>query len=64
MTQDEWRLVKYNEVFNFIQASHRNPSRHRHDIRNWVKATRKRMNASDLKPERVELLEKLLSLME
>ena len=67
MTQEERWLAKYNEVVEFIETSHRNPSRHRieeHDMLNWLKATRKRMNAGDLKPERVELFEKLLKLME
>ncbi len=30
---------------------------------NWVKANRKRMNAGELKPERVEKFEKLLALL-
>jgi len=67
MTQEKRWLAKYNEVVEFIQTNHRNPSRHRieeHDMLNWLKATRKRMNAGDLKPERVELFEKLLKLME
>ncbi|WP_262503347.1 hypothetical protein [Xylanibacter ruminicola] len=29
---------------------------------NWLKATRKRLNANELKPERVDLFEKLLAL--
>jgi hypothetical protein len=29
---------------------------------NWVKANRKRMNAGEMKPERVDLFEKLLAL--
>ena len=60
-------MTKYNEVVEFIETNHRNPSRHRieeHDMLNWLKATRKRMNAGDLKPERVEMLEKLLELIE
>ena len=55
MTQDEKWKAKYNEVVEFIQTNHRNPSKHRieeHDMLNWVKATRKRMNAGNLKPER------------
>lgn len=67
MTQDERWLAKYNEVVEFIETNHRNPSRHRieeHDLLNWLKATRKRMNAGDLKPERVEMFEKLLELIE
>lgn len=67
MTQDERWIAKYNEVVEFIKTNHRNPSRHRieeHDMLNWLKATRKRMNSGDLKPERIELFKKLLALME
>lgn len=67
MTQDERWLMKYNEVVEFIETNHRNPSRHRieeHDMLNWLKATRKRMNAGELKPERVESFKKLLELVE
>lgn len=32
------------------------------NLRNWWKATKKRMNAGELKPERVDLFEKLLAL--
>jgi len=67
MTQDERWMAKYNEVVGFIESNHRNPSRHRieeHDMLNWLKATRKRLNAGDLKPERVELFNKMLELCE
>ncbi len=67
MTQQERWLTKYNEVVEFINTNHRNPSRHRieeHDMLNWLKANRKRMNANDMKPERVELFNKLLELCE
>ena len=67
MTQDERWIAKYNEVVEFIETNHRNPSRHRieeHDMLNWLKATRKRMNANELKPERVEAFRKLLELCE
>ena len=67
MTQDERWIAKYNEVVEFIETNHRNPSRHRieeHDMLNWLKATRKRMNANELKPERVEPFRKLLELCE
>lgn len=45
MTQDERWMAKYNEVVEFINTNHRNPSRHRieeHDMLNWVKSTRKK----------------------
>ena len=67
MIQDERWLVRYNEVVDFIQNNHRNPSRHRieeHDMLNWVKANRKALNAGKLKPERVEQFKELLELLE
>ena len=67
MTQDERWLAKYNEVVEFIESNHRNPSRHRieeHDMLNWVKANRKAHNAGKLKEERVEKFGILLELTE
>ena len=67
MTQDERWLTRYNEVKDFIETNKRNPSRHRleeHDLLNWVKANRKKMNAGELKAERVEKFQKLLVLGE
>lgn len=67
MTQDERWITKYNEVVDFIESNHRNPSRHRieeHDMLNWLKANRKRMNAGELKDERREKFEALLELVE
>lgn len=29
MTQEERWMVKYNEVIDFIETNHRNPSKHR-----------------------------------
>ena len=63
MDQDTRWQNKYNEVMGFIESNHRNPSRHRieeHDMLNWLKATRKKMNAGELKEERVVLFQKLL----
>lgn len=67
MTQDERWVLKYNEVIEFIQTNHRNPSRHRiedHDLLNWLKASRKKMNAGELKEERVALFKNLLEMGE
>lgn len=67
MMQEERWLAKYNEVMEFIETNHRNPSRHRleeHDLLNWIKATRKKLNAGELKEERVVLFQKLLELGE
>ena len=54
MTQDERWLTRYNEVVEFIEANHRNPSRHRieeHDMLNWVKTNRKAMNKGEMRLE-------------
>ena len=67
MTQDERWIAKYNDVVEFIKTNHRNPSRHRieeHDMLNWLKATRKRLNAGKLQKERVEKYNALLELVE
>ena len=67
MTQDERWMKRYNEVKSFIEANHRNPSRHRieeHDMLNWVKHQRKLMNAEEMKEERVEPFKRLLELSE
>ena len=47
MTQEERWMVRYEEVIDFIENNHRNPSKHRieeHDMLNWLKANRKVMN--------------------
>ena len=67
MTQDERWNKRYQDVMDFMEKNHRNPSRHRledHDMLNWLKANRKVMNAGELKPERKELFKKLLELSE
>ena len=67
MTQGERWQKQYDEVIEFIQTNHRNPSRHRieeHDMLNWLKANRKRMNAGELKEPRLEKFKELLALTE
>ena len=67
MDQETRWLTRYNEVKSFIEENHRNPSRHRieeHDMLNWLKANRKRMNAGSLKAERLEAFQRLLELMD
>ena len=67
MTQDERWQVRFEEVKSFIEANHRNPSRHRieeHDMLNWVKQQRKLVNAGALKAERIEPFKRLLELIE
>ena len=68
MTQDEKWLARYNEVKNFIEKNHRNPSRYDDTERgmylNWIKHNRKQLNAGTLKVERMEAFRKLLEMME
>ena len=67
MTQDEKWMAKYQEVVGFIEANHRNPSKHRleeHDYLNWLKANRKALNAGKMKAERVEKFKELLAMTE
>ena len=67
MTQDEKWQGKYNEVMEFINTNHRNPSKHRieeHNMLNWVKQQRKLLNAGILRPERVERFMELLEIIE
>ena len=67
MTQDERWLSKYNEVMDFMETNQRNPSRHRieeHDMLNWLKANRKKMNAGELKEPRLGMFKELLELSE
>lgn len=67
MTQEERWIAKYNDVVEFIETNHRNPSKHRieeHDMLNWLKANRKALNAGKIKAERVEKFRKLLEMTE
>ena len=68
MTQDERWLERYNEVINFIETNHRNPSKYDDTERglyvNWIKHNKKLMKAGELKPERIEKFNQLLELGE
>lgn len=67
MTQDEKWQFKYNEVMEFIELNHRNPSKHRieeHNMLNWLKANRKLFNAGALKSERIERFMQLMDTIE
>ena len=67
MTQDEKWIVKYQDVIDFLEENHRNPSKHRleeHDYVNWLKANRKALNVGKMKAERVEKFRKLLEMTE
>ena len=67
MTQDEKWITRYNEVMDFVETNHRNPSKHFVENRNllsWVKQQRKLLNAGALKPDRVEAFKKLMEVWE
>ena len=67
MTQEERWQKRYEEVVEFIENNHRNPSKHRieeHDMLNWVKANRKAKNAGKMRPERLEAFGRLMEIME
>lgn len=67
MTQEYRWKTRYEEVMEFIELNHRNPSKYRleeHDMLNWLKANRKALNAGKMKLDRVEAFNKLLELME
>ena len=67
MTQDERWNIRYQEVKEFIEREHRNPSKHRieeHDMLNWLKANRKALNAGRMKEGRVELFRELREILE
>ena len=67
MTQEERWLARYNEVMAFMEENHRRPSKYNVEERNawnWLRHTKKQMNAGESKPERMKLFEKLLILAE
>jgi hypothetical protein len=58
MTQDEQWLPKYQEVLDFMEMNHRNPSKHRleeHQMLDLVKQKRKLMNAGKMKEDSVDM---------
>lgn len=67
MTQDELWRSKYQEIVDFLETHHRNPSKHRieeHLLLNFIKHNRKLLNAGKMKEERVEKFNELLALGE
>jgi hypothetical protein len=68
MTQEERWNVRYQEVMDFMEKNHRNPSKfipeERGQYLNWIKHNRKLYSAGLLKEERVGRFKELLALME
>lgn len=67
MDQETRWLTRYNELVEFINTNHRNPSKHRieeHLMLNWIKHNKKLLNACELKEPRLTLFKELLFLKE
>lgn len=67
MTQDKRWMMRYMEVMEFMETNSRNPSMHfieDYDMLNWLKTTRKKMNAGELKGDRLVKFKELQVLME
>ena len=66
MDQETRWLTRYNEVKEFIETNHRNPSKfipEERGLRNWVRHQQKLVNKGELKEERIEMYKELLVLM-
>lgn len=56
MTQDERWMVRYQEVKDFIEANHRNPSKYKPEEKlmvHFLKRGRKLINANELQEPRL-----------
>lgn len=67
MTQDERWNIRYEEVKNFIETNHRNPSKYNPEemlMVHFLKRGRKLMNAGELQEPRLGMFKDLLALCE
>ena len=67
MDQETRWLTRYNEVKEFIEREHRNPSKYRDEEKlmvHFLKRGRKLMNADELQEPRLSKFKELLSLVE
>ena len=67
MTQDERWMVRFQEVKNFIEKNHRNPSKYYPEEKlmvHFLKRGRKLINSGELKEPRLSLFKELLALAE
>ena len=65
MTQDERWNKRYQDVMDFMEKNHRNPSKYvdaERGLRNWVKQQKKLMNAGALEGQRLKMFNELLAL--
>ena len=67
MTQDARWTIRYNEVKDFIESNHRNPSKYYREEKlmvHFLKRGRKLMNAGELQEPRLGMFKELLELSE
>ena len=68
MTQEERWITRYQELRNFMEKEHRNPSKYDDTERglyyNWLRHNVKLYNNGEMKVERVERFEELLGMCE
>ena len=67
MTQEERWLKRYEEVVNFIETNHRNPSKYVPEEKllvHFLKRGRKLMNAGELKEPRLGMFKELMKMSE
>ena len=67
MDQDTRWLTRYNDVKDFIEREHRNPSKYRDEEKlmvHFLKRGRKLMNADELQEPRLSKFKELLGLGE
>ena len=67
MTQGERWMARYQEVKDFIEANHRNPSKYKPEEKlmvHFLKRGRKLINANELQEPRLSKFKELLNLSE
>lgn len=67
MSQEERWMVRYQEVKDFIEANHRNPSKYKPEEKlmvHFLKRGRKLINANELQEPRLSKFKELLNLSE
>lgn len=67
MTQEERWTIRYNEVKDFIEREHRNPSKYYDEEKlmvHFLKRNRKLMNAGEMPNDRIEKFKELMALCE
>lgn len=65
MTQEEKWFKQWKEIMDFMTVNKRRPSKYEDSergMRNWWKQQQKLVNAGALKPERMELFNRLLEM--